>query len=175
MTLTTKDRAALSAAEMQRRAKNIADQASKLAEQAGPMTKDVVVTTSYRVGSAASEWAAPYVNKARVWMAVQANRGSEAVQGTLGPRVSEMLATTARKLDPPAQQARRLPKVLAGTAMLAAGAAAAGAIKLRNRQPMPPPVPTPVRDPATGAVVNPNADYYDERSEYPVDGMPRGR
>ena len=175
MTLTTRDRAALSAAEMQRRAKNIADQATKLAGQAGPMTKDVVLTTSYRFGSAASDWATPYLTKARVWMAVQANRGSESVQGTLGPRVAEMLATTARKLDPPAQQPRRLPKVLAGTAMLAAGAAAAGAMKLRNRQSMPPPVPVPATDPDSGVVVNPSADYYDDRVEYPANGMPRSR
>lgn len=141
MSDTSRNQAATSAAEVQRRAKKIAEQASKLTEQAAPLTRSAAMTARHGAGSAV-EWAMPHVTRARRWMAVRASRGSVSVQETVAPRVSEMLATTARKLDPPAQRARRLPKVLAGTAMLGAGAAAAGAMALRNRQHvLPPPMP----------------------------------
>jgi len=154
---------------VQRRAKKIAGHASKLADQAGPLTKSAAMTARHGAGSAA-EWATPHVARARTWMAVQASRGSVSVQETVAPKVSQMLATTARKLDPPAQRARRLPKVLAGTAMLAAGAAAAGAMAIRNRQPqLPPPLPPrPANPDESAAVLNPSSD-----SDNPVNGTSR--
>ncbi len=184
MSVTSRNQAAVSAAEMQRRAKKIAEQASKLAEQAGPMTKSAAMTARHGAGTAA-EWARPHVGRARAWMAVQANRGSVSVLETVGPKVSEMLATTARKLDPPAQKARRLPKVLAGTALLAAGAAAAGAMAIRNRQqqylPPPPMPPRPATSPdESAAVLNPSAEpdrarQDSARQDSAVNGLSRSR
>lgn len=129
------------------------------------------MTARHGAGSA-TEWATPHVTRARTWMAVQANRGSVSVQETVAPKVSDLLATTARKLDPPAQRARRLPKVLAGTAMLAAGAAAAGAMALRNRQNyLPPPMPPrPVNPDNSAAVLNPSAESDRQNA---VNGGPR--
>jgi hypothetical protein len=153
---------------MQRRAKKIADQASKLAEQAGPMVRSAAMTARLGAGSAA-EWARPHVHRVRAWMAVKARHGSVSVQETVGPKVSEILATTARKLDPPAQRARRLPKVLAATALVAAGAAAAGAMAIRNRggyQPMPVPPRQATSPEDSEAVLNPG-------SESAVNGLSR--
>ncbi|HEX9066118.1 MAG TPA: hypothetical protein VF843_13510 [Streptosporangiaceae bacterium] len=181
MSVTSRNQAASSAAEVQRRARKIAEQASKLAEQAGPLTKSAAMTARHGA-DAATEWATPHVTRARSWMAVQANRGSVSVQETVGPKVSEMLATTARKLDPPTQKARRLPKVLAGTAMLAAGAAAAGAMAIKNRQPyLPPPLPprpattTGTSTDESSAVLNPSADVKAASSENAANGTSRSR
>jgi hypothetical protein len=145
---------------MQLRAKKMSHQASKLAEQAGPMAKSAATTARLSAGNAA-EWATPHVHRARAWLAVKARHGSVSVQETVGPKVSEMLATTARKLDPPARRARRLPKMLAGFALLAAGAAAAAAMAIRNRQgilpiPMPPLQATSPEEP--GDALNPGSE-----------------
>lgn len=168
MSVTTKYRGALSNAEMQLRAKRIAHQASKVAEQAGPMTKSVAMAAKYRAAGAA-ERATPYVTRTRRWMAVQANHGSISVRKTLGPKVSDMLATTARKLDPPADRVRRVPTALAGGAILAAGAAAAGAVKMKSRKEyVPPPMPPAPPGPADETTAfNPSVDSNGARQDTP--------
>src|SRR5215472_13803713 len=128
------------AADMQWRARKIAMHASKLADQARPMTMRAAVTAR-RGATGAAGWARPRVGRMRAWMAVRAARGSVSVQESVAPRISAMLASAARRLDPPRPRARRWPKVLAGTELLAAGAAAATALAMRNRaRPKPPPV-----------------------------------
>lgn len=174
MSVTSRKQAAIPAADMQWRARKIAMQASKLADQARPMTKSAAMTARQGAGTAAT-WARPRVGRVRAWMAVRAVRGSVSVQETVAPRVSAMLAMAARKLDPPKQRSRRFPKVLAGTAMLAAGAAAAAAMAMRGRQrAMPPPMPP--RMPSRGAtdqstVLNPSAEAA--RREAEVNGLSR--
>jgi hypothetical protein len=168
-------------ADMQRRARRIATQASKLADQAGPMTK-AASTGAKRGAGTAADWARPHVIRARAWMAVRAARGSVAVQKKVAPRISVMLASAAKKLDPPKRQSRGLPKVLAGTALLAAGAAAATAMAIRNRstiRTMPPP-PTPSRTASGGTagqptVVDPSADSGRSGRETDVNGLSRTR
>lgn len=160
------------AADMQWRARKIAMQASKLANQAGPMTR------KYGVGAA--DWAKPRVGRARAWMAVRAARGSIAMQDNVAPRISSVLAATARRLDPPRSQSRRWPKVLVGTALLAAGAAAATAMALRKRsRPAPPPMAR--RQPPMGAadqrstVLNPSAENEREPAMAEPNGTSRTR
>jgi hypothetical protein len=160
------------AADMQWRARKIAVQASRLADQAGPMTR------KYAVGAAG--WAKPRVGRMRAWMAVRAARGSIAMQESLAPRISAMLAATARTLDPPRSQSRRWPKVLAGTALLAAGAAAATALAMRRRsRPAPPPMTR--RQPPKGSsdqrspVLNASAENERERAMAEPNGMTRTR
>ena len=99
------------------------------------------------------------------------------MQESVAPRVSSILAAVARRLDPPRPQARRWPKVLAGTALLAAGAAAATAMAMRTRKR---PSPTPLsRQPPRGApdqrskVLNPNTEA--ERAMADSNGVPRSR
>ncbi|HUZ52663.1 MAG TPA: hypothetical protein VMU94_09040 [Streptosporangiaceae bacterium] len=177
MSVTSRKQAAMPAADMQWRARKIAMQASKLADQARPMTKSAAMTARKGAGSAAT-WARPRVGRVRAWMAVRAVRGSVSVQETVAPRVSAMFAMAARKLDPPKPRSRRFPKVLAGTALLAAGAAAAAAMAMRSRQrAMPPPMPP--RPPDRGAadqqsaVLNPSAE--EARREAEVNGLSRTR
>lgn len=132
MAVSTPKRSAMPA-DMQRRARKIALQAATLADQARPATKKAASTARQGAGGAAN-WARPQVGRARAWMAVRAARGSVSVQERLAPRVSAMLASTARKLDPPKPRARRMPRIMAGVALLAAGAAAAAAMAMRNKQ-----------------------------------------
>ncbi len=167
-------------ADMQRRARRIAAQASKLADQAGPMTK-AASTNAKRGAGTAADWARPHADRARAWMAVRTARGSVAVQKKVAPRVSVMMAIAAKKLDPPKRQSRRLPKVLAGAALLAAGAAAATAMAIRNRSTIRTVPPMPSRTPGVpsgGAageptVVNPSADSSRSRREADVNGLSR--
>jgi hypothetical protein len=165
------------AADMQWRARKIAMQASKLADQARPMTKKAAFTARQRATGAAG-WARPRVGRVRAWMAVRAARGSVTVQENVAPKLSSVLAAAARRLDPPKPQARRWPKVLAGTALLAAGAAAATALAMRKKARSAPP-PMPVRQPTKGAsdqrsrVLNPSAEA--ERTMADTNGMSRTR
>jgi hypothetical protein len=151
--------------------------ASKLADQAGPMTKRAAVTARQGATGAAG-WARPRVGRVRAWMAVRAARGSVSVQESVAPRVSSALAAAARRLDPPRPQARRWPKVLAGTALLAAGAAAATAMAMRSRAAKKPP-PMSHRQPSKTAqdqrskVLNPSAEA--ERAMAESNGMSRTR
>jgi hypothetical protein len=163
------------AADMQWRARKIAMQASKLADQAGPMTRKAVVTARQGADSAAT-WARPRVGRVRAWMAVRAARGSVAVQ----ERIAAMLAATAKRLDPPRPQSRRWPKMLAGTALLAAGAAAATAMAMRGRsrsmaisgrqQPS-----ARVGTEPGATVLNPSAEAERAKKDAEVNGLSRTR
>ncbi len=154
-------------------------QAAKLADQARPMTRRAARTAKANAGNAAV-WAKPAVGRARAWMAVRAARGSVSVQESVSPRVSAMLAATARRLDPPRPRSRRWPKVFAGAVLLAAGAAAAAAMAMRSRQhAMPRPVPA--RKPASSngsqraTVLNPEARNQRTMSESEMNGLSRTR
>jgi hypothetical protein len=123
--------AARPATEMRRRPMKIAMH-SNLADRAGPMTRSAALQARRRADIAA-RWAKPQVYRARGWMAVRAARGSVSMREVVGPRVATMLATAARKLEPPKRSTRKLPMMLAGMALLAAGAAVITAVSLRNR------------------------------------------
>jgi hypothetical protein len=162
---------------MQWRARKIAVQAAKLADQAAPLTRRAARTAKAGAGAV---WAKPQVGRVRAWMAVRAAHGSVSMQENFGPRIASMLAATARRLDPPRPQSRRWPKVLAGTALLAAGAAAATAMAIRSRsRAMPPPVPP--RKPANSnggqrtTVLNPKTGSQRTMAESEVNGLSRSR
>ncbi len=92
------------------------------------------------------------------------------MQENLSPRISSMLAATARRLDPPRPSARRWPKVLAGTALLAAGAAAATAMAMRNRsraiaQPVPPRKPASSNGGQRTTMLKPNTQGQSQSSQ----------
>jgi hypothetical protein len=180
VSVTAQKQSAMPAADMQWRARKIAMHATKLADQARPVTKRATLTARQGATGAAG-WARPRVGRVRAWMAVRASRGSISVQESVAPRVSSVLAAAARRLDPPRPQARRWPKVLAGTALLAAGAAAATAMAMRNRgRKTPPPMsrrqPSNVSNVAPdqrSKVLNPSAEA--ERTMAETNGMSRTR
>lgn len=159
MSVMTRKQSAMPSTEMQHRARKLAAQASKLAEQAGPVTRQAAKTAqegarqsarSARQGAGqAAEWARPHVGRARVWMAARAASGSVSVQETVAPKVSSMLATTARRLDPPQPKTRRWPRIMLRTTLLAASAAAIAAVLRARSHSMP--YPAPAQPPVGGA------------------------
>lgn len=173
----SKTKSAMPTADMQRRARELAVQASKLAEQAGPATRKAATTARQSAGGAA-EWARPRVGQARTWMATQAARSSVGVSETVAPKVSAMLATTARKLEPPRPKAghkgRRILRILAGTMLVGAGALATVALRGRSRRASATPgqPPSPGTGPsATTPTPGTEADRKPAESEY--NGMSR--
>jgi hypothetical protein len=168
-------RATMPATELQWRARKIAMQASNLADRAGPMTRSAALTARRRADIAAG-WAKPRVNCARSWMAVRAARGSVSMREVVGPQVAAMLAMAAKRLEPPKRRSRVMPTVLAGTALLAAGAAAVTAVSMRNRNAMrsmamPPRTASSTAD--QSAMLSPEAER--ERRDADVDGLSRTR
>jgi hypothetical protein len=178
MSVTTPKQSVMPTADLQWRARRVARQASKLAGQAKPVTRRAAAGAKRGAGGATS-WAKPQVGRARAWMAVRAAHGSTSVQENIGPKIADMLAATARRLDPPAPKSRRWLKVTAGVAVLAAGAAAAAAIALR-KQSNKLPAPTPQREPSGGSsaqrstLLNPNAQPR-PMTESDVNGLSRTR
>jgi len=177
--MTRKKTVSMPASDLQWQARKIAMQAAKLADQARPMTMKAAVSARQGAGEAAA-WARPRVGRLRAWMAIRAARGSVSVQETIAPRLSAMLAATARQLDPPKQRSRRWPKILAGTAMLAAAGATTAAMLLRSRPrdltaPVPPKRPAKNNADQAVKLLNPNAEAERERSEADVNGLSRSR
>ncbi len=107
-----------------------------LARTAVPMVK-TAGTTARDSARGAAAWAAPRVNRARAWTAPRIERSGLAIKDTIAPKVSETLMATARRVDVTAPRLdvtaprRRWPRVVAGTAILAAVGAA---IVLRRRK-----------------------------------------
>ncbi len=100
-------------------------------EAEAPDTGGRVLQLARHGARGAATWAAPRVNGARAWAAPRIERGGLAIKDTIAPKISEVFVVTARRVDvtPPR---RRWPRVMAGTALLAA-AGAAVAIVLRRR------------------------------------------
>jgi len=93
-----------------------------------------------------------------------------------------MLEATARRLEPPKPRSRRMPKILAGAALLAAGCAAAAAMAMRNREAlMPPPVPPRPTPASSGTgeqpstMMNQGAEAERSTSKSDVNGLSRTR
>jgi hypothetical protein len=88
----------------------------------------------YRVRGAAKR-ATPRLRRVRAWVAPRVERGGLAVQDTIAPKISGLLSTAARKLDPaPPQRRRQWPRVLAGTVMVAAAAGVTVTVVRRRRR-----------------------------------------
>jgi hypothetical protein len=107
-----------------------------LARTAVPMVK-TAGTTARDSARGAAAWAAPRVNGARAWTAPRIERSGLAIRDTIAPKISETLTATARRVDVTtpspdvAAPRKRWPRVVAGTAILAAVGAA---IVLRRRK-----------------------------------------
>jgi hypothetical protein len=71
---------------------------------------------------------------ARVWTAPRLERMGQALQERVAPRMSAMLAATARRIDPAPRPRRRWPVLAAGIVMIAGGGAVA-ALLLSRRGP----------------------------------------
>jgi hypothetical protein len=137
MSILNRKRAAEAGADTRHRMQQQA-RLAVLARTAVPMVKTAGMVTRDSARGAAA-WAAPRVNGARAWTAPRIERSGLAIKDTIAPKISETLTATARRVDVTAPRLdvtaprRRWPRVVAGTAMLAAVGAAA-AIVLRRRK-----------------------------------------
>ena len=134
MSILSRNRAAETDADTRHRMQQPARPVA-LARAAVPMVKTAGMTARNSARGAAA-WAAPRVNGARTWTAPRIERSGLAIKDTIAPKISEALTATARRVDvaPPRPDVTaprwRWPQVVAGTALLAVGAA----IVLRRRK-----------------------------------------
>jgi hypothetical protein len=105
------------------------DRARQAAAQVKPVTAQV-----RPVSRSAGADARRRVHKTRAWAAPQAERAARVVQGSVAPKVSALLSSAARRLEP-ARPRRRPWRKLAAIAVLAAAASAAAAVVLNRRKP----------------------------------------
>jgi hypothetical protein len=137
VSLTTSNDEAQAQVTASDRARLAAAQARLAAAQATVLAKNASATASERA-QYAREWATPRIveaiYQARGWAAPRIGQAGQAVGETVGPKVSEMLATTAQRVDPtpPAAGRRIWPRLIASVAVLAA-AGGAVAVILRGR------------------------------------------
>jgi hypothetical protein len=74
------------------------------------------------------------VHKTRAWAAPQVERTGQVLQDSVAPKVSALLSSAARRLEP-AKPPRRRWRKLAGLAMLAAAAGVVAAVVRNRRKP----------------------------------------
>jgi len=137
VSLTTNNDEAQAQVSANDRARLAAAQARLAAAQATVLARNASATASQRAQSA-RDWVTPRIvdgiYQARGWAAPRIGQAGQAFGATVGPKVSEVLATTAQRVDPgPAAPERRIwPRVVAGVAVLAAAGGAVVVI-LRGR------------------------------------------
>ena len=96
-------------------------QARQAADQVTPLAKS------------ASQTARQGVHRTRVWAAPRVERSGQVLEERVAPKVADVLASTARRLEPaPPSRRRRWPKVLAGMVMLGVGTAVAAVLRSRR-------------------------------------------
>ncbi len=117
MSLKTKTQAATQNDVVRAQAMRARQQAGKAATQIAPLASSAKVTA--RKG----------VHNVRAWAAPRLESTGQTLESRVAPKVSAMMSSAARRIDPTGHKRRRWPFVLAG---LAALAAAAGAIFSRR-------------------------------------------
>jgi hypothetical protein len=112
-------------------ARQQARQASKIARRQARQATDQVAP----LAKSAREAARQGVREARVWAAPRVERGGQLLEERVAPKVADMLASTARRLEPEQPSRRRWPKVLAGMVMLGVGTVVAAVLRSRRWSP----------------------------------------
>jgi hypothetical protein len=74
------------------------------------------------------------VHQTRAWAAPQVERAGRVVQDRVAPRISALLSSAARRLEPARPQRRRWPKLVGGSAFTAAVAAVAALVRSRMKR-----------------------------------------
>jgi hypothetical protein len=108
-----------------------ARQAAKSAQRQARQATDQVAP----LAKTARETARQSVREARVWAAPRVERGGQFLEERVGPKVADILASTARRLEPERPSRRRWPKVLAGMVMFGVGTVAAAVLRSRRWSP----------------------------------------
>jgi len=139
MSVLSREPASEASAEDTRAGLPLAARTVVLVRAAGPVARTAGVAARDGARSAAT-WAAPHVNAARAWTAPRIESGGLIVRDTVGPRIYEVLATTARRVEVTAPGVdadaprRRWARILAGAAVLTAASAAAVIVLRRRKQ-----------------------------------------
>jgi hypothetical protein len=74
------------------------------------------------------------VRRTRAWAAPQIERTGHLVQDRLAPKISSLLSSAARRVEPGKPRGRRWRKVAGASAVTAAASAVAGAVFSRSRR-----------------------------------------
>jgi hypothetical protein len=109
--------------------------------------------------------AARRVHKTRTWAAPQVDRAGQVVQESVAPRVSALLSSAARRLEPARPRSGRWRKLAGGSVLTAAAGAVAAVVRSRSKP-----------DPETAAAesdahdVTPPAPMRDGQARSSTDG-----
>jgi hypothetical protein len=137
--MTKKNSPRSSVAAAAQRARDAATQVVPTAKNAVPMAKNAVPmaknagVAARHTAEDAVAWAVPLVHDARAWAAPRVEHAGLAVRDKIAPTIADALLDAAHRLDQPARQRRRWPRLLAGIAMVAAACSAAAAAILRRQ------------------------------------------
>ena len=112
MSLTTKTQAASRNDMVRARAMQARQQVSRVAAQAAPLATSAKTT------------AVTGVLRARTWAAPRLESSGQALEARVAPKVSAMMSSAAKRVDPAPSKPRRWPLLIAGLAALGAAAAA---------------------------------------------------
>lgn len=146
------------------------------AREYGVRAREVASTQLTPLAKSAQLSASRGVYNARVWAAPRLEQTGVAMQERVAPRVSSMMVTTARWMEPPQPRSRRRwPAVLAGIVMLGGAAAAAGLLRSqRNAAAMNGADPaTPSPDPASAAGSTTDGQDMPDAAQSDVNGQVR--
>jgi hypothetical protein len=115
--------------------------------------------------------AARRVHKTRAWAAPQVERAGQVLQDSVAPRVSALLSSAARRLEPARPSRRRWRKLAVGSGFTAAAGAVAAVVRGRRK---PDPATSPAQadaDDVTPAVQTRNGKARtstDSKAEQPT-------
>jgi hypothetical protein len=129
------DKVKAKAMQARKQAMQARQQARKQAMQAQQQARKQAMQARQQARRAASQ-AAPYAATARVtarrsvhsmraWAAPRLEQSGQALQERVAPRMSAMLSSAARRIEPPRRAPRRWPFLVAGLVTLGAAAGAA--------------------------------------------------
>jgi hypothetical protein len=123
--------------------KNRTDAVRDSARQAAAQLKPAVARAR-PIAKNTSEAARKRLQRTRAWAAPQVERSGRVLQNTVAPKVSAMLSSAAKRLDPGRPRQRRWQKPVGMASLTAAGGAVAAYLRGRRKpadQAAPPPAP----------------------------------
>lgn len=166
MSLLTKTELTKGSAKVRASAVNARQQASQARRQASQQARQArqqalkAASIAAPIAVAARVKAGRGVYSMRAWAAPRLEQSGQALQDRVAPRVSAMLSSAARRIEPPRRQRRRWPFLVGG--LVALGAAAGAAIFKWRSSSMPWQQSEPSEDAAASG----------GQSEAPADGKP---
>jgi hypothetical protein len=120
------------------------------------------------VARSTGDAAARRVHQTRAWAAPKVGHAGQVVQDTVAPRVSALLSSAARRLEPARPRSGRWRKLAGGSALTATATAVAAVVRRRSK-----PDPEPAAAESDGRDVTPPAPMGDGQASSSTDGEAR--